>query len=723
MKYGKVIILLLCFNLFTALLVTAQDDDVQQEVTLDNIEEVAEEEKSEMSGGNIEEIIVTATKGETSINKTTVPVQQIIQKYLKASGTVKLSQILQEQTGIQLTNFLGTGVQLQGLSAEYTLILINGEPIIGKNAGVIDLSRIIVSNIKKVEIIKGPVSCLYGSDALGGVINVITEDIGIKKSSSLEYAFQYKTPVQIANNLNGTFVRKKLTIENNINHNFSNGFQTNKETIYKEGAPYQDFTINNKLTYRANNKIHFGTALKYYHSKLHNKNVYSDTAIGNYIATQKDKINEINVNPFFKFISNKNIVLNIRNYNSLYKYKSHFEGEAMDNELYDDNYKQLLTKVEAQLDYRKNKHLLTTGAGGFYNLINTKRNEGQVTQHQEYIFLQYQYELNNKFIINVGNRTDFPNDFEIQWFSPKVSARYNANKYFYVKASGGRGYRAPEIRQQYLNFTNAMAGNYSVFGTNVALQQLDLLVEQGRIIYKPSFDRNTLQKLVPESSWAFNGEIGISPIPNKLSFSANYFRNEISNLIDNVSVADKIDEKGNVVGIIYTYFNLKKIYTQGIESEFNYNIIKGLSLNAGYQFLVAKDKEIVKNIEAGKAFKRNPETMEDERMTKKDYYGLNDRSKHSFNVKLYYENQKHDFNTYIRIIYRGKYGLDKITYADSQFIPGQTNINFSFTKHIKKRYSVMFGMENYIQKKSPLFTPFINKVTAYVGFSVNLLNK
>lgn len=99
-------------------------------------------------------------------------------------------------------------MQLQGLSAEYTLILINGEPIIGKNAGVVDLSRIVVNNIKRVEIVKGPVSCLYGSDAIGGVINIITEDVG-KLKNTVDLSVQYKSPAILTTSLFSSFSKKK----------------------------------------------------------------------------------------------------------------------------------------------------------------------------------------------------------------------------------------------------------------------------------------------------------------------------------------------------------------------------------------------------------------------------------------------------------------------------------------------------------------------------------
>ncbi len=669
---------------------------------------------------DIEEIVVTATKNEKNINQTTVPIQQITPKIIKASGSIKLADILQEQTGIQLANFLGTGVQLQGFAPEFTLILINGEPIIGKTAGVVDLSRIIVSNIKKIEIIKGPVSSLYGSDAMGGVINIITEDISRIKNNSLDFSFQYKSPIQIASNLNSRFNKNKLSFENNISYNFSNGYQTDKTTLYKEGIPFHDFTLNNKLTYRASHKIHVGIGMKYYFSKSKNKEDSTTEGSIKGIAEQVDKTNEISASPFLKLM-HKNIVFNLRSYNSFYKHKNNYTGDFADKYLYDDNYTQLYNKLEAQLDYSKKSHSFTAGVGGFFNLIDTKRNIKKINQHQEYIFLQYQYEYKNKFIINAGTRTDFPSDYAIQWISPKLSMRYNANKYFYIKLSAGRGYKAPDVRQQYLNFTNNIVG-YSVFGADVATAKINELDTLG-IIANILIPTDKIKALKAEKSWAFNAEVGINPIPGKMNLSINYFRNEIENLIDVMAIAAK---KNN--SLIYTYFNIDKIYTQGIETNFSYTIFKGFTLSAGYQYLEAKDYSVLAKIKEGKIIRRDPITYEETRLTKKEYGGLFDRSKHSFNVKIFYENEKYDFSTYLRIIYRGKYGWadknnNQILDIASEYAPGYALVNFSFQKQFKKKYSLQFGLDNLTNKKLPMYVPSLNGITAYIGCTINFINK
>ena len=83
--------------------------------------------------------------------------------------------MLAEQPGLNIAqDFSGSGVQVQGFDPDYTLILLDGSPVIGRTAGTLELTRFAVGNIERVEIVKGPTSSLYGSEALAGVINLIT---------------------------------------------------------------------------------------------------------------------------------------------------------------------------------------------------------------------------------------------------------------------------------------------------------------------------------------------------------------------------------------------------------------------------------------------------------------------------------------------------------------------------------------------------------------------
>jgi len=137
---------------------------------------------------NSDSVVVTATRTERKLNNLTVPVTIINAKTIQQNGSLRLTDILKEQTGINLTSGFGAGIQLQGLNPDYTIILINGEPLVGRTAGVLDLNRIALGNIKKIEIVKGPSSSLYGSEAMAGVINIITDaSMGAPLTMGLRY--------------------------------------------------------------------------------------------------------------------------------------------------------------------------------------------------------------------------------------------------------------------------------------------------------------------------------------------------------------------------------------------------------------------------------------------------------------------------------------------------------------------------------------------------------
>ena len=125
-----------------------------------------------------EQVVVTGTRNEVLLKDSPVRVEVIDKKQTVSTAMVNIGDLLREQSGMILTNNVRTGIQMMGLGADYTQILIDGQPMIGRVAGVLDLSRVSVGNVERVEVVKGPMSSLYGSEALAGVINIITKKTG-----------------------------------------------------------------------------------------------------------------------------------------------------------------------------------------------------------------------------------------------------------------------------------------------------------------------------------------------------------------------------------------------------------------------------------------------------------------------------------------------------------------------------------------------------------------
>lgn len=124
----------------------------------------------------LDQIVVTGSRREQRLADVAVPTEIVSRETIEATGAADLAAVLTEQTGIQFEAGMpsGAGIMLQGLSSERVLVLVDGRPLAGRIAGNFDLARIPSDIVERIEVVKGPQSALYGSEAMGGVVNVIT---------------------------------------------------------------------------------------------------------------------------------------------------------------------------------------------------------------------------------------------------------------------------------------------------------------------------------------------------------------------------------------------------------------------------------------------------------------------------------------------------------------------------------------------------------------------
>src|SRR5690606_19042558 len=112
-------------------------------------------------------VVVTATRAARALEDVPVPTTVVAREEIQARGALRLSDLLAEQPGLAVFAGLGgKGLQVQGFDADYTLVLIDGEPVVGRTAGTLDLDRLAVTGVERVEIVRGPLSARYGADAL-----------------------------------------------------------------------------------------------------------------------------------------------------------------------------------------------------------------------------------------------------------------------------------------------------------------------------------------------------------------------------------------------------------------------------------------------------------------------------------------------------------------------------------------------------------------------------
>ncbi|TAG13562.1 MAG: TonB-dependent receptor [Sphingobacteriia bacterium] len=671
-------------------------------------------QQSDTLSGTGNEIVVTATKTERKISSVAVPVTIISQQRILQAGSLRLNDILQEQTGLFLTAAFGSGVQMQGLNPDYTLILIDGEPLIGRTGGVLDLKRITVGNIKQIEIVKGPSSSLYGSEAMAGVINIITDK---PKSNALKFSLRYGSFNTADLSLNGSIRKNNFTYQGFGNFYKTDGFSIRPNSSERAIAPIERFTQQHNFSYRFNNKTVLSINLRLNNESI--KNIISVNNNGTIIQSEGlEKNKDLNTTVQLSHRLNEKITNNTRIYAT--EFSAEQQLLTSNGTPYTDFFKQRFARAENQTDFTLNKKLsLTTGAGYIIETANSTRydkSSNTKTNRIGYAFIQSEWKPTDAFTIVAGARYDH-NELFAAAFSPKLAFQYKFNPKFSLKASIGRGFKAPDFRQLYLNFTNTAAGSYSVFGTVEAQKIIAELNRIGQISSLES-DYYRLSELKPEFATGINIGLSYNPI-TPLSITANIFSNTIENLIDSRLVAYKTGGAQ-----IFSYLNVKHAFTKGIETDIKYALSKKWSLAGGYQFLLTGDKDEINRINNGQVFTRDANGFSS-KLKRSEYVGLANRSKHMANFRVQFEQQNYFAN--LRLIYRSKWAVsDKdgngLFNTNDAFADGFIQVNMATGKNFNKGIRVQAGCDNILNYTDVLNLPNLPGRTFYFTLAYTFLN-
>lgn len=633
---------------------------------------------------SLQEVVVTATRNEQLVNKVPIPVTIIKKDQLQSMGAVLLQQVLAEQTGLFITSNHGTGIQMQGLEAEYTLILLDGEPLIGRTAGTLDLSRIAVSNIERIEIIKGPVSSLYGSDALAGVINIITTSknrrgithAGARYGSNNTWNLDAGTRVPLSGGL----------LSASVNYYNSGGYTLGDNTA-PTVSPFKAITGQSRWQQDWNN--HWQTVLsgRYFDQRFNS--FFTDTKG---IVDSKGKEQDANVSFHIRHTPHKYFSQILRLYYSRYATREDMllrhDGSTYDASFFTQQY----LKPEYQADWQLHpQHQLTAGAGFIHESLEATRYEERMAFNTGYLFLQENWKPGSKWNILLGGRFDTHNQYPSQ-FSPKLSVAYNFHPDWRILASAGRGYRAPDFRQLYLHFNNAAVG-YTVAGTKLAADILREMQQRGEI-KQLTVDINQLQTLDAENSWSYN--VGVQGKPTATTtVKTNFFYNKVKNLIDTRAIAEKTNGQR-----VFSYVNVKSITTCGMEAEISQSLHRYWQLSGGYQYLRTFDDELFSKVKKGEVYTVDGQTNETRALGRREYFGLFNRSRHTANLKLAYCNNPLGIDANVRVIYRSKYGFtdengNNTPDTPNEFVKGYTVTNLAAAKSLlRNRLRIQGTIEN-----------------------------
>ncbi len=421
----------------------------------------------------LDEVVVTATKSEVKQSQTGKVVDVITQEELQKSFGKSLGEVLNEQPGLTINgadNNLGTNqtIYTRGASSGNTLILLDGVPLYDASgiSSEFDINNFALENIERIEILKGTQSTLYGSDAVAGVINIITKKGGGKPFNlNIDHSIGSYHTYNDAVSINGSNGRGQ-TYFISYNKIYSNGFSsaydsTGKNNFDKDGFDQDAFMINygfkpfKKTSVRILGKYnnnHFDVDAGAFQDDKDYTN-HNNNAIAGAIIDYKLKKGFIrlqyNYNRF-----NRNYVDDSTDIGGYSKYqKGKYNGTSNFAELYTSlnltNHLELLTGA----DYRQNSSsqlYIYLPDYGFPSLP-ISADSAKTNQFSYYASLMFKQKKG--FNMELGGRYNHHNIYGSN-FTYSANPFYIFDKHYKIYANVSSGYRVPSIYQLYSEYGN-----------------------------------------------------------------------------------------------------------------------------------------------------------------------------------------------------------------------------------------------------------------------------
>jgi outer membrane receptor for ferrienterochelin and colicins len=473
---------------------------------------------------DVSEVVVTAQYAPQSTSKSIHKINIINRDQIELSASQNLRDVLRNEMNIRISqdNILGSSMSLQGLSGENVKILIDGVPVIGRQDGNIDLSQINLTNIERIEIVEGPLSVNYGTNALAGVINLISKQPKEKiLSSSLQSYLESVGQYNLASNSN--FNIKKTQITFSIGRNYFDGWNNNENwsfdfrprladsSRFMQWKPKLQHFGDLQIQYNYNNwKWKFKSQL--FNEKIVNAGMprapYNETAFDDYYYTTR-----MDQSVHLEKILNRNLKFNgLLAFNYYKRIKNTYINDLTSLT------KQLTTNIGDQ--DTSNIRLVSSRASiSSFNLdrklnfelgydVNIEqatglRIEKKVQSISDYaLYASLEFKPKSDIIIKPGLRYAYNTDYKAP-LTPSLNLKYNWKKNWVWRASYARGFRSPSLKELYLYFVDInhnIIGNNSLkaeYSHNFSLASTYLLAKATYAVkVEPSIFYNSIQNLI-----------------------------------------------------------------------------------------------------------------------------------------------------------------------------------------------------------------------------------
>ena len=517
---------------------------------------------------NLEPIVITGEHGPKPSTQSIRRIEVIDLKKIDQLGANSVADALRQQLNLNLSsdNFLGNSISIQGFSGQNVKILLNGVPLVGRLNGNIDLSQIPVSDIERIEIVKGPLSVEYGTDALGGTINIIT------KTSSESYLQASQLIESIGHyNSSGSFNL------NNKNHqlrigggrNYFDGWsqtdqfiQWPKPTLADSGRvqdfkPKMQYFLHAGYRYHSK-KIRVNPYIRIFNEELTNRGFprqpYLDSAFDDVFVTDRTNLG---LNGSIQFKESKSLEFK-SSYNRYKRKKNTYlkdlttlvlelanSGDVQDTVI--------MNLQNTRITYKngdKENFSFQVGLDANHEVIDGQRISQQSNEIVDLgFFLTSELQLSERFQLMPGIRYVYNNKFGSKPI-PSLSMR-TQHKNLVLRSSIAKAFRAPTLKEMYLDFVDI---NHNIQGNP------DLKAEDGFHL-------------------SSNIDYSMNQSKSSIQLGLNLFYNQVKDQIRLVS-SDNANS--------FTYQNIGEFFATGYESTFRI-VLSKLDVNIGLGMISSKD--------------------------------------------------------------------------------------------------------------------------------------
>ncbi len=600
-------------------------------------------------------LVVTATMTEKSVKEAPGSVEMITRQDLEDMNAQTLADAVENAAGLVVTMETGRNMRpsIRGTGTKHALVLIDGRRLAPGFKSFTGMEQIPVDMIDHIEVLRGPGSALYGSDAIGGVVNVITRKIPdtmtLEAAGEVGQSTYSQGDLRMGRALVGT---KTGTVGFLLSGSIRNKDGYDRDGVTPDdGDDIQLGAVAGRMSWDISKTHQLLTGFEY----------LEKNAKGLRDMEKKDRERDANDDRLNLFAEYNGTLTPVSNLMVRVNHASHKTDIDIDpptsnitGAIGDEKHSQRqLNQLEARFtSLFFDRHMITAGVEG--REVSREDDDGldhDITNLS--CLLQDEYQVTDKLYLLFGGRVDKHSDFGGQ-FTPRVSATYSVMDNFRIKASAGKGFRAPDLNELYIH----------------------VYMKRGKEIYRPNRD------LDPETSTSF--ELSLEGELKTFHGRISGFQTNIDDLIEPVFDYSKGSGKKKIS--YYTYQNITQARMRGVELEAGMGLPMGVKLSGTLTWMDAENRDTGKDLE-----------------NRPDIIG---------SVKLAYSNTDMGLKANLRLNHTGerKSGNDTIkplTWAD-----------FRISKTLFKQMELYAGVNNIANAYTDRGTQSLEPTFFYTGVSI-----